>query len=359
MAHALEDSDGLLFLLLHFLVRNGHHSTVLGQGRLGKGLARFGENVSFYFCFSKQQPSKCHYFQQFGSLSFSLCIRCSALRKFTIRNHMTFGGIAILCSPIQLFTPFTAAWKKRGVNNWYRKVHRYSGRVYVICAILSFIFGQWFIFLKEFVLVGGYNMGVAFSAAGFAIAYFAYMTWKTAPTNNPDGRYTVTDHRNWAIRSVAQIVAPVLYRYWYTLLLIFKVYQTPYLNGGDNEGKDKLVCNDRDVCGDYLRPFDFLFCWLYWLSAWAVAEIIILFLPEHKSSATMPGSEDPMEAPLLTTTPESGGNSNAMENGQVEGSDNKSAPRVVNFVGCLLAVLTIVVSGPIMIGLVASIFKKK
>ena len=272
---------------------------------------------------------------------------------------MTFGGIAILCSPIQLFTPFTAAWKKRGVNNWYRKVHRYSGRVYVMCAILSFIFGQWFIFLKEFVLVGGYNMGLAFSAAGFAIAYFAYMTWKTAPSRNPDGRYTVTDHRNWAIRSVSQIVAPILYRYWYTLLVIFKVYQTPYLNGGDDKGKDKLVCNDRDICGDYLRPFDFLFCWLYWMSAWAVAEIIILCLPEHKSSTTMPGSGDQMETPLLATTPESGSNSNATENGQVEESNNKSAPRVVNFVGCLLAVLTIMVSGPIMIGLVASMFKKK
>ncbi len=201
-------------------------------------------------------------------------------------------------------------------------------------------------------------MGVAFSAAGFAIAYFAYMTWETAPSRNPDGRYTVEDHRNYAIRSVGQIIAPVLYRYWYTLLIIFKVYQTPHMNKGDDRGVD-LVCNDQNVCKDYERPFDALYCWLYWISAWAVSEILILYLPKHEKTSSA-SAADHMEAPLLETTLEFGDNGSNAEGAEVEGGDetnNKSSPRIVNVVGCLLAVLTVMVSGPIMIGLFVEMAK--
>ncbi len=283
-----------------------------------------------------------------------LHISSSALRKFTIRSHMTFGGIAILCSPIQMITPFTSAWKKSGVNR-YRQIHRYSGRVYVLCAILSFIFGQWFIFLKEFVLVGGYNMGLAFSAAGFAIAYFSYMTWKTAPSRNTDGRYTVEVHRNYAIRSFGQIIAPILYRYWYIMLVIFNAYRAPNLNGGDGFVGEKLVCNDRDVCEDYERPFDAIYSWLYWISAWAVSEIVIVCLPKHQRSNNTP--ENQVGFSLVVATTEERCDSN----GEVIGgsppdiagkTNNKTGFRVVNFVGCLLAVLTTIVS----IGIVVLLF---
>lgn len=308
---------------------------------------------------------------------------------------MTFGAIAILCSPIQMIMPFTSGWKKGTTSmtrNWYRTIHRYTGRVYVMCAITSFFWGQWFICLKEFVLVGGYNMGVSFSFAGFFIAYFAYMTWKTAPgknnnsnTNTNGTRYTVEDHRNYAIRSFSQIIAPVLYRYWYLLLTILNVYRTPYLNGGDASKGENLVCNDRNVCHDYLRPFDAIYAWLYWISAWVVAEIIIACLPRHATvteqtidSVSVLG-DDGIEVPLLEnhlqqppTMDDESEDINTTESDNNIQEENPSPARaiandkddrlvttsVVNFVGCLLAVLSTMVTGPILYAMVTSMIKK-
>jgi hypothetical protein len=324
-----------------------------------------------------------------------LYFSCSALRKLSMRSHMTFGAIAILCSPIQMIMPFTSGWKKGTTSmtrNWYRTIHRYTGRVYVMCAITSFFWGQWFICLKEFVLVGGYNMGVSFSFAGFFIAYFAYMTWKTAPgknnnsnTNTNGTRYTVEDHRNYAIRSFSQIIAPVLYRYWYLLLTILNVYRTPYLNGGDASKGENLVCNDRNVCHDYLRPFDAIYAWLYWISAWVVAEIIIACLPRHATvteqtidSVSVLG-DDGIEVPLLEnhlqqppTMDDESEDINTTESDNNIQEENPSPARaiandkddrlvttsVVNFVGCLLAVLSTMVTGPILYAMVTSMIKK-
>jgi hypothetical protein len=319
---------------------------------------------------------------------------------------MTFGAIAILCSPIQMLLPFTSGWKKKNgtttsvTRNWYRAIHRYTGRVYVMCAIMSFFFGQWFICLKEFALVGGYNMGAAFSFAGFFIAYFAYMTWKTAPSKNRSKtntsttgtKYSIEDHRNYAIRSFSQMIAPVLYRYWYVLMAITNVYRVPYINKGDHRGEDMLVCNDRNVCDDYLRPFDAMYAWLYWISAWVVAEIVIACLPPKHGTVTERTQtvasvsvsalgDDGMEVPLLEndlkepppTTDDESEVINATECGDDIQEESPSAARaivndkddrpvtttfVVNFVGCLVAMLCAMVTGPILYMMVKPIFTK-
>mmetsp|Transcript_18163 Transcript_18163/g.37780 ORF Transcript_18163/g.37780 Transcript_18163/m.37780 type:complete len:392 (+) Transcript_18163:254-1429(+) len=263
----------------------------------------------------------------------------SDLRKFTIRTHMTFGVIALLLSPIQMTTPFVKGWQKKngtatdvrgGISNWYRTLHRYTGRVYIVCAILSFFFGQWFIILKEFRLVGGYNMGVAFSGAGFFIAYFAYMTWRTAPTrninsnNNGGHEYTIEDHRNYAIRSFSQIIAPFLYRYEYFIVQITKIWETPSFFKDDPRGT-KLVCDEHNVCDDYLRPFDAMFCWFYWMSAWAVAEIVIAYLPKHRryqtsssAPATTVATNETDRSPLLEEPLPQG----SMNHGNDDNNDN-------------------------------------
>lgn len=280
---------------------------------------------------------------------------------------MTCGGVAILCSPIQMVTPFTSGWKKVGIN-WYRRLHRVSGRIYVVGAILSFFFGQWFILLKEFVLVGGLNMGVAFSFAGFAIAYFAYMTWKTAPSRAAnragDSGYTVEDHRNYAIRSFSQIIAPFLYRYWYTLLVILGVYRVPGVLGGDVDKGENLVCDNRDVCADYERPFDAIFCWLYWISSWMVAEVVIACLPKHQKeqTVTVSSAEGEMEVPLLNTTTDTTGTTEPPTSGDtheeipsasaISCDKNNRSILVVNLIGCLMAVLAIAVSGPILLAMI-------
>eukprot|EP00535_Pseudo-nitzschia_heimii_P009120 CAMPEP_0197191974 /NCGR_PEP_ID=MMETSP1423-20130617/24337_1 /TAXON_ID=476441 /ORGANISM="Pseudo-nitzschia heimii, Strain UNC1101" /LENGTH=270 /DNA_ID=CAMNT_0042644773 /DNA_START=482 /DNA_END=1292 /DNA_ORIENTATION=- len=233
---------------------------------------------------------------------------------------------------------------------------------------MAFFFGQWFIILKEFILVGGYNMGVSFSLFGFVLAYFAYMTWKTAPSKNADSTYTIEDHRNYAIRSFSQIIAPILYRYWYTILIFLKIYRTPYDYGGDANKGEKLICDDRDICQDYLRPFDALHCWLYWIGAWAVAEMIIVSLPRHQAEvivneAFVQGDEtktsllktfDPKEEEVSLT------DSSTMEDGifqEVNSSkhiitndyenDDAITP-VIAIVGCILAVLAAIGATPIL-----------
>ena len=282
----------------------------------------------------------------------------SVLRKLSIRSHMTFGCICLLCVPIQLILPNTVMCWRRRIS---RNIHRYTGRLYVICAILSFIFGQWFICLKQFRLVGGYNMGAAFSFAGLFIAYFAYMTWKTAPSknkrnnststsdNNHNQKYTIENHRNYAIRSFSQIIAPILYRYWYVVMIILRLHvPPPHYNERNNKTTDddddvppSLICDDHNVCPDYERPVDAIFCWLYWISAWIVAEIVIICLPDHKSKSnninatTATQENQDMEHATLITRIDS-------MNGE------KSFVSVVNFLGCFLAGITIMVTGYIL-----------
>lgn len=198
------------------------------------------------------------------------------LRKFTMLMHMTAGAISILLGPIQFVSYFRR-------NAKWRWVHRYSGRLYCVCGMLSSIFGLWFIYLKKR-LVGGYNMTVSFAVAGVLIGILAYKAWQTARVAK-FGTISIADrsaafvvHRNWAIRSYFQTVAPALYRYWYVLMLIFDLYSPPrtLALGG--------YCDAHDFCPDYARPWDAVYTWMYWVSAGVIAEIIIYFLPASDNS---------------------------------------------------------------------------
>ena len=235
------------------------------------------------------------------------------------------------------------------------------------CAILSYICGQWFICLKRFFLVGGISMGISFSAAGFAIAYFAYMTWISAPNKNrqPGSRYTVEDHRNYAFRSFSQMIAPILYRYWYIFTAIYTRYRTPalYLNGtGTMDDGSKLVCDDRDVCDDYKRPLDAFYCWFYWMSAWFVAEVVILCLPKHKSATTAFSGDDQLDTPLVPNQEPNGVASNdddstveqqvdelVLSSASVQDDKQRTKSKLLNATGCILVVLTVMVTGPVVL----------
>mmetsp|Transcript_23316 Transcript_23316/g.55277 ORF Transcript_23316/g.55277 Transcript_23316/m.55277 type:complete len:442 (+) Transcript_23316:105-1430(+) len=201
--------------------------------------------------------------------------------KFSMRMHMTAGAIGMLLGPIQ-FAPY--------IRKRHRALHRWTGRLYCVCGMLACFFGEWFIVLKGR-LVGGWNMTAAFAVAGLAIGYTSFMTWKTSrhakfgtttatattsTTSNRDavGRpHSFQNHRDWAIRSYAQMVAPALYRYWYIFMEIFGLYRTPIplRNGG--------YCDEHDFCPDYSRLLDAAYCWIYWISAGIVAEIIIYYIP--------------------------------------------------------------------------------
>jgi Predicted membrane protein (DUF2306) len=96
----------------------------------------------------------------------------TALHKFTMRMHMTAGAVSILLGPVQFVSYFRR-------NERLRWVHRYTGRLYCVCGMLSSVFGLWFILLKKR-LVGGYNMTASFALAGALIGILAWKAWQTA-----------------------------------------------------------------------------------------------------------------------------------------------------------------------------------
>jgi hypothetical protein len=254
--------------------------------------------------------------------------------KFTMRGHMACGAIAMLMGPIQLVPYF----RKQHLG-W---LHRYSGRLYCVCAMLSSLLGLTFIALKG-KLVGGWNMTVAFAVAGATIGILAFQVWKTARaakfstntntnTNTPQLLVDWNTHRNWGIRSYSQILAPMLYRYWYIALDLFHLYPP-------SSSSVVWVCNDDDTCPQYLRIVDKIHCWTYWLTSLLVAEIIIYYLPSKEAAtaarvvtSTSSSSqaavihdreeEGIMSAPLLLEDREEGSSTNPLQ----YGTDQETTP---------------------------------
>jgi hypothetical protein len=139
-----------------------------------------------------------------------------------------------------------------------------------------------FIFFKNYNynLVGGKNMTLAFTASGTCFGAFAYMCYYTA------SRKQWSRHQAWTIRSLSQMLSPVLYRYWYGFLLFCFGY-----------GRDQEIVKSCDfqteICSDYLRVFDKIHCWTYWLTPLLIAEMVIMVVPPMKEK-----TPDRKESPL-------------------------------------------------------------
>jgi hypothetical protein len=300
----------------------------------------------------------------------------TSTRRFAMRMHMTTGAISILVGLLQFISYFRRSCPR---------IHRWMGRLYCFCGMSSSIFGLWFISLKQR-LVGGYNMTASFALAGMSTGILTFKVWHTARSAR-FGRGETTGfpvasfiaHRNWGIRSYSQIIAPALYRYWYVMMDLFRLYHVPVpLRMGG-------YCDDQDFCPDYARTWDAMYCWLYWISAWVVAEIIIRCLPNHdinynRTITTTDG--DTLTIPLLSTNNDSHDGDAPLEgeeqnesskpsgtaeptegttalsqddnptegrnidgNGSTRQDDEKSLISIVNLIGCLLAFTTITISG--------------
>lgn len=176
-------------------------------------------------------------------------------RKFFMVGHMSLGALCLLLGPTQ-FIPC--------IRRKYRLFHRICGRIYVISAITCSIFGFIFICLKRFILVGGLNMGFAFATAGILFGACATLTGYYA------SKRMFMKHRNWAIRSYSQILAPMLYRYFYLLLGSMGAYTF--------SGR---ICNDNDVCKPFTDTFDSIHAWTYFLFPLLCAELIVRSLPQQ------------------------------------------------------------------------------
>lgn len=241
---------------------------------------------------------------------------------------MLFGAVSLLLGPLQLI-PF------------FRKtpVHRWSGRLYCICAMMSSALGLTFIAMKG-KLVGGWNMTVAFGAAGATIGYLAYETFRTARERN------FAEHRKWALRSYSQILAPMLYRYWYIAAELFGIYNGPVPPrfGGEINKED-------DTMPEYFRIVDQLHCWGYWISALLVAEVVIRHLPPMKTStrsqaeASSPALTSPLIQQTQIQSPDK--SYNAIERDtevRTVESNEESSNSVVNGIGTTLAIVSIIVT---------------
>lgn len=278
------------------------------------------------------------------------------LRKFTMRSHMTAGAISLLLGPIQ----FVPAFRRRAS---LRGIHRWSGRLYCTCGMLSSLFGLWFIALKQ-QLVGGYNMTASFALAGMATGLTSFKAWQTgrrARLSDTNQKALFVDHRNWGIRSFAQILAPALYRYWYTMMELFHIYNVPVpLRMGG-------YCDANDQCPDYSRPWDAVYTWLYWISAGIVAELIISFLPGQDTSMdgeegdTITAEEAALASPFLSQSLGENAASSEGESSTTYGSAqpresfaddvglsnldrSRGKPWVVNLVGSFLAAAAVVIT---------------
>eukprot|EP00934_Nitzschia_sp_Nitz4_P004750 Nitzschia sp. Nitz4//scaffold32_size149145//64408//65493//NITZ4_002880-RA/size149145-processed-gene-0.124-mRNA-1//-1//CDS//3329548072//4740//frame0 len=256
----------------------------------------------------------------------------TVLLKVTMRMHMAFGAVCLLIGPFQFMST---------IRKSFPVVHRWSGRIYCSSAIMSSISGLSFTCLKGR-LVGGWNMTAAFATAGVFFGICAFKAWQTARLAKVSATPDYTSHRNWAIRSYSQVLAPMLYRYWYVCLDIFNLYKVPLPphSGGQ--------CRLDDICPDYLRILDEMHCWTYWLTAWAVAELLIYYLPTRTISSSV---QDSLEEPLLEATEEEPLlPAEPVNDGMPLTEPSKASPAVVNGVGCILALVSLCVAWTIYFG---------
>lgn len=247
-------------------------------------------------------------------------------RRIFMLGHMTMGGLTLLLGPTQ-FLPL--------IRRKAPQFHRFCGRAYVIMAIGSSIFCLIFIVLKRGVLVGGINMTLAFAAAGACFGYCAYKVYQTAR------RGLFATHRDWTIRSYSQCLAPMLYRYWYAFLVLMGWYDFEY-----------GTCNaDTGICDEYLRTFDMIHCWTYWLFPLAIAELTIRALPPHKleqQDEVVNNKEEDEETPYHATFVEDN-HVHYSASTQIQTDDSAKEHPVPSFgafnvLGVLISIMTVSVS---------------
>ena len=185
-------------------------------------------------------------------------------RIFFISAHMGLGLICLLLYPLQFF----GCIRKR-----FPVFHRWSGRISLVAAVFASLCGIVFICLKKFHLVGGINMGIAFFVYGLVFGTCAVMTGYFARKRE------FRRHKNWAIRSYSQILATMLYRYYYAVLGGFGAVHSP-------DQSDGLYCDELDVCDYFLKPFDAIHAWTFFIVPLLFAEAVVYLLREQSKADT-------------------------------------------------------------------------
>lgn len=155
-----------------------------------------------------------------------------------IAVHFLGGGIILILGCLQLL---------EGIRKKYPKLHRISGRVYVLASIAAAIGGLVFIALKG--TIGGTVMDVAFTGYGVLMLLAAVQTIRFARAGDFER------HRAWALRLFALAIGSWLYRMGYGF----------YIGFTDQSGHT----------ADFTGWFDYFMDFWFYLPNLVVAEIVI------------------------------------------------------------------------------------
>lgn len=120
-----------------------------------------------------------------------------------IGMHFAAGGMILLLGGIQLL---------KSVRSNYPRIHRWTGRVYIVISLIAAMGGLSFIALKG--TVGGLVMDIGFAGYGILMLVAALQTVRYAL------RRDFSAHQAWAWRLYALAVASWLYRMDYGLWLL-------------------------------------------------------------------------------------------------------------------------------------------
>ncbi len=123
---------------------------------------------------------------------------------FGMYLHLWCGVFIMILGLVQILPIFR---KKK-----FMFVHRIIGTVVCVFSLLTSIGGNIFIYTTG--TVGGINMDIAFSIAGWILFFLALMTYITARTHR------IKNHREWALRLWAMIYSSLFYRLSYFFLFI-------------------------------------------------------------------------------------------------------------------------------------------
>ena len=128
-------------------------------------------------------------------------------------------------------------------------------------------------------------MGIAFFTYGLVFGTCAIMTAYFARQRE------FRRHKNWAIRSYSQILATILYRYYYVVLGGFGVVHSP-------DQSDWLYCDEMDVCDYFLKLFDAIHAWTFFIVPLLFAETVVYLLREQPKAdqvLEMPAAKEEVE----------------------------------------------------------------
>ncbi|MEM8554334.1 MAG: DUF2306 domain-containing protein [Pseudomonadota bacterium] len=125
------------------------------------------------------------------------------LATFAIHLHMAFGAVITGLAIFQTVGPLRrrAPW-----------VHRWSGRVVIVCAIVTALGGLVYMAVKG--TVGGPDMTLAFTVYGLLMLWCAWQTAQRAMARDYDA------HREWALRLIILAMASWIYRVHYGLWFV-------------------------------------------------------------------------------------------------------------------------------------------